>query len=88
MIYRGPIFLAVVFFSSTPSSPFPSASWRSGEGEGKGVHRGEDKSFDGEKDRSSIHHSILSGVPERVPTLRKSHFFGAPANLSRYSIEK
>jgi hypothetical protein len=86
MIKIGPVFLAVVFFSSSPTL-FPSArSCRRGEGEG--VHGGEDKSYDGEEDWSSLHHSILSGVPDRVPTLRKSHFFGAPANLSRYSIEK
>jgi hypothetical protein len=64
MIYRGPGFLAVVLFSSSPT-PFPflrlsvcrRPSLQTGEGGGGG---GGAKSYDREKAWPSKNHSILS----------------------------
>jgi hypothetical protein len=66
MIYRGPGFLAVVWFGSTPTPSSPLSrqqvlslpvcdGWRDGEGMGRGA-----KSHDCEKALPSINHTILS----------------------------
>ncbi len=81
MIYRGPGFLAVIWFGSSPNpfSPFPSVSSTGDtqedekerqvvDGRGGGQGRGWAESYDHKKAWSSMNHSIFS-----VRTINNNH---------------